>query len=121
VKLAMRAIIDGARLHGLSTQALYAIERCIDACGDQGVVCRLRSCSDGTHADKSLHYPGFAFDVSFKDVPPGARELIVADVKKSLDADKSVNPYGDFDVVYGDEGHRHHVHVEWQPKRALSR
>lgn len=117
----MRAIIDGARLHGLSTQALFAVERSIDACDEYGVVCRLRSCGEGTHQDKSLHYAGFAFDVSFKDVPENLRELIVADVKKALDADKKVNPYGDYDVVYGNEGHQHHMHVEWQPKKAINR
>lgn len=113
-----RAILDGARF-GSGDQAMaYARERVIDAFAAHGEICRITHSRDGTHMDGSLHYIDHAEDYGFADIPEEKRQAIYLDLREALGAD---DPYSDFDVVYGCEGHKHHVHVEFQPKRAMNR
>ncbi len=114
-----KAILDGARLHGLNAATHYAMERVIDAFASNGVVCRFTCVANGMHSDGSLHYIGNAFDVGLQHIGDHAlRDKIVDDIREALDAD---DPYCDYDIVYGTSGHRNHIHCEWQPKRALNR
>ncbi len=110
--------MDGARLHSLSTQCLYAMERVVDAFEAHGQVCRFKRIADGTHMNASLHYPGFAVDVGLRGIGSADRDGIVADIREALGSGELLS---DFDVVYGSPGHLHHIHIEWQPKRALNR
>jgi len=113
-----RAILDGARF-GSGDQAMaYARERIIDAHEREGHVCRITSSRDGTHSNGSLHYINHAEDYGFQGIPAAARQAIYRETRTALEAD---DPYSDFDVVYGDEKHQGHMHVEYQPKRAMNR
>jgi hypothetical protein len=115
-----RAILDGARFFGATGQAAmaFARERVIDAFESRGYVCRITHICDGMHSDGSLHYITNADDYGFRLIPEVDRQAIYQDVREALRADE---PYSDFDVVYGDEKHQHHMHIEWQPKRALNK
>ena len=115
-----RAILDGARFFGPAGQAAmsFARERVIDAFEAAGHVCRITHECDGTHSNGSLHYILDAEDYGFRGIPEEDRQAIYLDTRAALGADA---PYSDFDVVYGDEGHEHHMHCEWQPKRAMNR
>ncbi len=115
-----RAILDGARFFGPAGQTAmsFARERVIDAFEAAGHVCRITHICDGTHGDGSLHYIGDAEDYGFQGIPEDDRQAIYKDSREALDAD---NMYSDYDVLYGDDAHKHHMHCEWQPKRALNR
>lgn len=109
-----RAILDGARF-GSGDQAMaFARERVIDAFEKAGSICRITHSKDGTHMDGSLHYISHAEDYGFVGVPDEDRQTIYKDVREALGAD---DPYCDFDVVL----HAQHMHLEWQPKRAMNR
>jgi len=113
-----RAILDGARF-GSGDQAMaYARERVIDAYEREGYVCRITHGCDGTHSDGSLHYIDHAEDYGFVGIPEAARQAIYKESRAAVNADV---PYSDFDVLYGDEKHKNHMHVEFQPKRAMNR
>jgi len=112
-----RAILDGARFGNGDQAMAYARERVIDAFEFRGSICRITHSQDGTHEDGSLHYIDNAEDYGFVGVPEEDRQAIYMDVREALGAD---DPYCDFDVVYGGE-HKQHMHLEWQPKRAMNR
>jgi hypothetical protein len=113
-----RAILDGARF-GSGDQAMaFARERVIDAHEVRGHVCRITHSQDGVHSDGSLHYINHAEDYGFVDIPEETRQAIYRDVREALNAD---DPYADFDVIYGDRDHKQHMHLEFQPKRAMNK
>ncbi len=115
-----RAILDGARFFGPAGQSAmsFARERVIDAFEARGHVCRIMHICDGTHGDGSLHYIGDAEDYGFRGIPEEDRQAIYLETREALGSDE---PYSAYDVVYGDDKHQHHMHLEWQPKRPLNR
>ncbi len=115
-----RAILDGARFFGPAGQSAmsFARERVIDAFAARGYVCRITHICDGTHGEGSLHYILDAEDYGFRGVPQEDRQAIYLETREAVGADE---PHADFDVVYGDDKHQHHMHVEWQVKRPLNR
>jgi hypothetical protein len=94
----------------------YARERVIDAFEARGSICRITHSQDGTHMNGSLHYVNHAEDYGFVGVPEEDRQAIYKDVRTSLAADDFL---ADFDVVYANG--KQHLHVEYQPKRAMNR
>jgi hypothetical protein len=114
------AIVEGR--FGSRDQAMaFAMQAVKDAHSVRGEVARISSIRDGEHMDASGHYADWAFDFKLAHIAEAKRQPIVDDIREALQADKEKFPYADFDVVYGDEGHKFHGHVEWQPKRAMNR
>jgi len=66
--------------------------------------CVITSVADGKHGTNSLHYKGRAIDLRTREIPPGVRPALFAELRGRL------RPIG-FDVI--DEGD--HFHVEYDP------
>jgi hypothetical protein len=122
-----QAILDGARF-GSGDQAMaYARERVIDAYAAHGEICRITHIADGTHSDGSSHYRDCADDYGFVDIPEERRIAILRDAMEALNAGALVygefegEPYSDFLLIYGDENHKRHMHLQWKPIRAMNR
>ncbi len=110
--------IDGARF-GSNDQAMaYAQERVADAHAIHGETARISHIADGIHVDTSSHYRACAFDFGLVHIAPEKRQRIVDDVVSALEAN---GPYSDFIVLFGDDDHQHHGHVQWKPVRAMNR
>lgn len=122
-----RAILDGARFASNDQAMAYARERVIDAFKAHGEICRIKHVVDGTHSNGSSHYRNCADDYGFIDIPEEARLAIVRDAREALNAGAIVygefegNPYADFLIIYGDENHEQHMHLQWKPARAMNR
>jgi hypothetical protein len=122
-----RAILDGARF-GENHQAMaYARERVIDAYAAHEEICRITHCADAVHVDGSSHYRDCADDYGLVDIPEEKRLAILRDAMEALNAGALVygkfegEPYSDFLLIYGDENHKQHVHLQWKPVRAMNR
>ncbi len=102
----------GVRLHGLTVQALWGMDRVDEVWQEFGFKeCLISSIGEGTHSKKSLHYHGRAFDVSCSPLDPtdGIDLDTLAQMKNRL---REALP--DFDVLL--HGEVLHFHVEWDPK-----
>lgn len=122
-----RAMIDGARF-GSNDQAMsYARERVIDAFDAHNQICRITHVIDGTHTDGSSHYRNCADDYGFVGIPEQTRIAIVRHVAEAIGASvilygaREGEPYGDFLIIYGGDGHKNHMHLQWKPQRAMNR
>jgi hypothetical protein len=70
---------------------------------------------EGVHSRASLHYTGHAVDIAIRDgegklIEQDLAEFIAKWIKRALGS-----PDSDYDVVL--EYSRHHIHIEWQPKK----
>ncbi|UCD56787.1 MAG: hypothetical protein JSV16_13325 [Candidatus Hydrogenedentota bacterium] len=122
-----RAILDGARFASNDQAMAYARERVIDAFAAHGEICRITHIADGTHSDGSSHYRNCADDYGFVDVPETKRLAILRDAREALNAGALVcgkfegESYSDFLLIYGDENHEQHMHLQYKPMRAMNR
>jgi len=123
-----RAMLDERARFGSADQAMaFAQERIIDAFALHHEICRIRSISDGTHSDGSSHYRNCARDFSFVDVPEDRRLAILRDAREALNCGALVDgqfegtAYSDFLLIYGDDKHTQHMHIQWKPQKAMNR
>jgi hypothetical protein len=95
------------RVHGLGTEALFAMVVARDVCETFGYDCEITSVVEGKHSTKSLHYTGDAFDFNIRQMEPGVAEKVCALLREWLYI------VGDYDVIL----EATHIHVEYQPRR----
>ena len=69
----------------------------------------ITSGGDGEHMEGSLHYKGLAWDLRVRDCSNRAR--FANELRSSLNAIDD-----NWDVLYGDQYHLNHIHVEYDPK-----
>lgn len=98
--------LNGCRLLGMQPELLLGLIVANDvferAQYDMTVTC----ISDSKHSNSSLHYVGFAADISLPPIDnPG---IIIKRIKDHLG--------DDFDVVLEND----HIHMEYQPKRGVN-
>lgn len=62
---------------------------------------------DGVHANRSLHYPGYALDFRTRYFAKNQHQLIANKLKDQLGSE--------FDVIV----HSTHIHVEWDKAKLL--
>ncbi len=97
-----------ASIRGIQPEMCIAHTLIVALFSRHGIACRLSSGTDGEHSFASLHYVGYALDISFQGIPKTLIDILHAEFKSVL---------GDeFDVVK--EGT--HFHIEFQPKSALN-
>ncbi len=104
----MLFIKPGVRITGMRPEILLAAiaaERVYDEAGHDFTI---TACVDGKHMAGSLHYAGAAIDVRTRDITAADVQKLIARIKACL-AD-------DFDVLLEVD----HIHIEFQPKQALT-
>ena len=69
----------------------------------------ITSGGDGEHMEGSLHYKGLAWDLRVRDCPDRPRFAKLLDAILNVAAEN-------WDVLYGDQYHLNHIHVEYDPK-----
>lgn len=100
---------DGAAsIRGIQPEMCIAHTLIVALFSRHNVASRLSSGTDGKHRRASLHYVGYALDISFRGVPPKLIDMLHVEMRSVLGEE--------FDVVK--EGT--HFHVEFQPKSALN-
>ena len=120
-------LVNDARFGSDAEAISYAMERTIDAYEAHGEICRISSIAEGTHKDGSSHYDDRAFDTLLYDVPEEKRLAILRDIRESLDCGMLLygefegTPNSDFLIIYGDENHMNHMHLQWKKWRAMNR
>ena len=95
---------DGVSTRGLRTETLFAMHVVSEAFMRAGSELTITSIVDGTHAYRSRHYDGAAFDFRVYHLNKERIDRIVAEIKDAL------NP--DYDVVL----EKDHGHCEYDPK-----
>lgn len=100
------------RLTGVCPQIVLAMQVAEGVCSKYGFDCDVTSINDGSHSLASFHWDGRAFDFATYAVgmTDAEADLVASILRMRL-------PDDEFDVVYGDENHMNHIHVEYQPKR----
>jgi hypothetical protein len=83
----------------------------------------ITSANDGKHSDTSLHYHNRAFDVRIRNVSGlvweklgEERKFMYNDIVQQWADDIKLRLGSDYDVIYGNESHLSHIHVEYDPK-----
>jgi hypothetical protein len=76
---------------------------------EYGSIPVITSANDGKHMATSLHYKDLAWDLRVKNLPDPQQ---MADRLREMLNVK----HHDYDVLFGDEAHKDHIHVEYQPK-----
>jgi hypothetical protein len=104
----MLLLKPGVRITGIRPELLIAVmaaERVFDHAGHDLM---LTACIDGKHMAGSLHYSGLAVDIRTKNVPATDVPELITRIKACVG--------GDFDVILEAD----HIHVEFQPKNAIT-
>lgn len=105
----------GVRLTGVRPEIILAIAEAREVWrshGETGALFVITSVVDGRHARGSAHYTGCAFDLR-KCRDSVTTQQAVAELREALGHD--------YDVLHeGDGTPNEHVHVEWDPKAALT-
>lgn len=101
--MAIMRFKQGVRIIGLRPELLAGLLVCESVYNKHDIPFLITSVTDSTHSRGSLHYVGFAADLT--SVP----DKIVNELKKELG--------GDWDVV----NEKTHVHIEFQPKTPLNK
>ncbi|HEB94324.1 MAG TPA: hypothetical protein ENI94_12865 [Gammaproteobacteria bacterium] len=97
-----------ASIRGIKPEMCIAHTLIVALFTRHGIASRLSSGTDSKHSRASLHYVGYALDISFRGVPQKLIDLLHAELKAVL---------GDeFDVVK----EKTHFHIEFQPKGPLN-
>lgn len=79
-----------------------------------GLACRITSCGEGKHSEKSLHYVGDALDLGAP--PRQLAQVIVEELREALGGVAASNGSGQFDVVAElDAPGGPHLHLEFDP------
>ena len=73
----------------------------------------ITSAADGKHSLNSYHPLGYAWDIRIWGMSATEAETAASALRNQL---RGINPA--YDVVYGDEKHKDHIHVEFDLKRA---
>lgn len=76
-----------------------------DVWGQWGNIPTLTSGADGKHAENSKHYTARAWDIRVWGLKDPA--AMAADLRAALNVDGD-----EWDVIFGDAGHKDHIHVE---------
>jgi hypothetical protein len=104
----------GVRLLGIKPELLVALQAAESLWRDEGLPgVTITAAVDGLHSTGSEHYVGNAVDLRLHDLGAGRRDAVVAKLRDQLGAD--------FDVLregVGTPGD--HLHVEYDPKAALT-
>jgi len=104
----MLLIKPGARITGMRPEILLAAVAAERVYEEAGHDFTITACVDGKHMTGSLHFAGAAIDVRTRDIPLADTQKLIARIKACL-AD-------DFDVLLEVD----HIHIEFQPKQALT-
>ena len=77
------------------------------------------SANDGRHTNHSLHYYNRAFDIRVRDYPEfdlnrfnETRHVIDEWIERM----RCYLPVCEYDIVFGDDHHQNHIHLEYDPK-----
>ena len=73
----------------------------------------ITSAADGVHGINSYHPLGYAWDVRLWGMSATKADIAATALRNQL---RDINPA--YDVVYGDEKHKDHIHVEFDLKKA---
>ena len=115
----MMSLKSGVSLKDLQPQIILAMMVVKETFNDKGIKnFTITSCNDSQHMMGSLHYKGLAFDTRTHDIILSNRGVwltqIGNDIKNALG--------GEFDVVLEDiGGPNEHLHVEYDPKHAVTK
>lgn len=102
--LSIKSGSNGARVAGLTPQAVLGIVVCQSVFSKRALDLTITAGIDGKHMRASLHYSGNAWDMRSFNSPEADREAVRLECKTALGDDYDV-------VVEGD-----HLHGEYQPK-----
>lgn len=94
----IKAGVDISRLRPEIRKKLTAIERIVDAIGQEELV--ITSTYEGNHSAGSLHYADLAVDVRRTNRP----DVVCQEIRRELGQD--------YDVVL----ENNHIHIEYDPK-----
>jgi len=72
----------------------------------------ISSAADGDHSKDSYHKYGFAWDI-LADYPDDY-ETIYLPIRQKL---KAIDKY--YDLVFGTDDHKHHIHIEYDYRRYM--
>ena len=100
----------GVKLNGIKPECCIAICICENVFAIYGGNCFISSVVEGKHSRTSLHYVGFAFDISLddfhhKDTPAEIREIIATRLTDEYDV-----------ILEWTDSVNDHIHIEFQPK-----
>ena len=108
----------------VSIKFLYPVmaelQNAIQLSSPEGYEPTITSANDGKHGVGSLHPDDKAYDIRVRDFPGFSLQefeetkfIIYEWIERIKIYLKNPN---DFDIVFGDENHRNHIHAEWDIK-----
>ena len=108
------------------TAPLIALCRAFESTAETELV--ITSGNDGKHKENSLHYKNLAIDIRVKNQPgydysndsnfEQTRIVIDNWIRRAM---RWIGEYTgfspeEFDIVFGDSGHKNHIHAEYDPR-----
>ena len=102
----------GVKLNGIKPETVVAMTVANEVFALHKLDCKISSVVEGKHSRTSLHYPGFAFDISCDDIFSSEE---ANSIRFAIDA-RLTNEY---DVVLTwTDSDNDHFHIEFQPKNS---
>ena len=102
----------GVKLNGIKPETVVAMIVANEVFTLHNLDCKISSVVDGKHSWTSLHYPGFAFDISCDDI-------LSNEESNSIRFDIYSRLTNEYDVVLEwTDSDNDHFHIEFQPKHS---
>ena len=106
----MFAFKDGVKLNGIKPEAAIAMLCTFDVFELYQVDCLISSVCEGKHSRTSLHYVGYAFDISMDNVLDSQiANTLIFNIKQRLTDEYDV-------ILEWTDSDNDHIHIEFQPK-----